>query len=298
MFERLFKKFTTSQPKSSVLTSNLDAQHQIQYSTVQSPTAITTVDVPESQSCVLAQADKDCTQLPSGTHELHPDTFEQTRPLHYFYVRDNSKSEGDWSLDYTDHHHVKLSLTGTYSIKIDSPQRLMQFCLKGAQFHNDHDFSQWISQCIATILKAQRVPVEDIHAENVRFTNYLRDALALALRPRGLALHALSLNILKPEHEKATSNQAKTTDSDSQSEKVETAEHQENAPSVEQVIIHQEQKPEKLFYYVRNGQQHGPFSHADIEQKLADGVLSKRDLLWQKGLTTWKPIAEFPEFQS
>lgn len=299
MFERLFKKFATSRPKSSVLTSNLDAQYQIQHSIINSSANITTVDVPEAQACALVQADCDGLLLHSGTHDLNQDIFDPAKPLHYFYLRENSKCDGEWSFDYTDHHHVKLSLTGTYSIKIDSPQRLVQFCTKADQFQDDRDFSLWISQSIATILKTQRVPAEDIHAENIRFTNYLRDALALALRPKGLALHALSLNILKPEHEKVTSDQVKTTDSDIQPEKAEaTAEYQESTSSVEQVIVHQEPKPKKLFYYVRNGRQHGPFSHAEIEQKLAEGVLSKRDLLWQKGLTNWKPIAEFSEFQA
>lgn len=296
MFERLFKKISTAQPKSNLLKSPLEDQRQIQKGITNSPADITAVDVPASQLCILLQADGVDTLLHSGTHEIDLEHFDQAKPLHYVYLREDGLCKDEWSFDYIDHHQVELSLSGTYSIKMSSPQRLSQFCLKLDQFNDERDFSKWISQSIATILKTQRVPAEDIHAENIRFTNYLRDALALALRPKGLGLQSLSLNIIKPEQEDAIQDQPDTSAIEDASEDTET--HTPPSPAVEQIIIHQETKPKKQFYYVRNGQQHGPFSRSEIEQKLADGVLNKRDLLWQKGLANWKTISEFPEFQS
>lgn len=303
MFDRLFKKFTTSEPKPQVLKSSLDEQRQVQHRIAAPPVTVTAVDVPPAQSCVLIQQDGESATLHSGTHELQPGTLDPAKALHYLYLRDSALCEGEWAFDYTDHHQAALSLSGHYSVSVSSAQRLAQSCLKAEHFADERDFSPWMSQSIAAILKTQRVPAADIRAENLRFTNYLRDALALALRPKGLALQALSLSITKPELSAQTTpshaeqpHTPRAEDAPKDRQSVPETTQEQDADTVEQVIVHRATQPEKLFYYVRNGQQHGPFSRNDIEEKLADSTLHKRDLLWQKGLTTWKPIADFDEF--
>ncbi|MDR0534426.1 MAG: DUF4190 domain-containing protein [Verrucomicrobiales bacterium] len=45
----------------------------------------------------------------------------------------------------------------------------------------------------------------------------------------------------------------------------------------------------------KNGQKLGPFSVAEIKQKLANGEISKFDLAWHEGLAEWKPLGFLQE---
>ena len=50
------------------------------------------------------------------------------------------------------------------------------------------------------------------------------------------------------------------------------------------------------FYIAHNGQQHGPFSEAQVRASLDNGTLSVTDLAWHEGASAWQSISSFPSF--
>ena len=50
------------------------------------------------------------------------------------------------------------------------------------------------------------------------------------------------------------------------------------------------------YYLVENGATIGPFTFADINQRLADGRTRREDLIWKPGLPEWVRIDSLPEF--
>jgi hypothetical protein len=52
------------------------------------------------------------------------------------------------------------------------------------------------------------------------------------------------------------------------------------------------------WYLSRNGEQHGPFSDADLANFAALGQLQTNDLVWREGFSNWRPARTiFPESQ-
>jgi hypothetical protein len=50
------------------------------------------------------------------------------------------------------------------------------------------------------------------------------------------------------------------------------------------------------WYLSRNGQQHGPFSDADVANFARLGQLQVNDLIWREGFASWRPaLTIFPE---
>jgi hypothetical protein len=50
------------------------------------------------------------------------------------------------------------------------------------------------------------------------------------------------------------------------------------------------------WYLSRNGQQHGPFSDADVANFARLGQLQVNDLIWREGFANWRPaLTIFPE---
>jgi uncharacterized protein DUF4339 len=50
------------------------------------------------------------------------------------------------------------------------------------------------------------------------------------------------------------------------------------------------------WYLSRNGQQHGPFSDADVANFARLGQLQGNDLIWREGFASWRPaLTIFPE---
>jgi hypothetical protein len=50
------------------------------------------------------------------------------------------------------------------------------------------------------------------------------------------------------------------------------------------------------WYLSRNGQQHGPFSDADVANFARLGQLQPNDLIWREGFANWRPaLTIFPE---
>jgi len=50
------------------------------------------------------------------------------------------------------------------------------------------------------------------------------------------------------------------------------------------------------WYLSRNGQQHGPFSDADVANFARLGQLQANDLIWREGFANWRPaLTIFPE---
>src|SRR3954465_12502730 len=47
-------------------------------------------------------------------------------------------------------------------------------------------------------------------------------------------------------------------------------------------------------YVGKNGQQLGPFSLEEVNQKLADGSFSATDLGWYEGAAGWAPLSSVP----
>ena len=54
--------------------------------------------------------------------------------------------------------------------------------------------------------------------------------------------------------------------------------------------------PSAQYYYNDGGKQAGPFSAADIQQKLASGLLTPDTLIWKSGTPSWVAVKTLPEF--
>lgn len=307
MIRKLFNKITSTkepQPLTSPLKETQQAIHQL----ISDPARIRTVDIPQGQHAALYQANHGAKLYPAGSHPLAEDTLKRDEPLHAVFLRSGGACKGRWSLNHQDHEHIPLALSGEYTLLIESPQRLAQACISMDTFNDDGDFGQWLADSIAHILKTQRIPARDINAENERFAGFLRDALTLSLRPRGLALKDLSLDIHSVD--KHANAPRQTTASEVSAAQQPTAQEKqpqqetdptkasttEAAENVTHLVIARGKQPEKLYYYVRNGVQLGPFARDDIQQKIQQGDIRKHDLLWQKGMTSWKQAADFNDF--
>lgn len=49
------------------------------------------------------------------------------------------------------------------------------------------------------------------------------------------------------------------------------------------------------WYYSKNGQQLGPVAQQQLEQMVAQGVVTAADLVWQEGMAEWSPAGQvFP----
>lgn len=46
------------------------------------------------------------------------------------------------------------------------------------------------------------------------------------------------------------------------------------------------------YYISRGGQQHGPYSMADLQNMLAHGQIDPNDLAWGEGLPAWTPVSQ------
>lgn len=55
---------------------------------------------------------------------------------------------------------------------------------------------------------------------------------------------------------------------------------------------------DKAWYLLREGNNFGPFSVLDVVHMLQEKTLFEFDFIWQKGMATWKRIAEIPEFNA
>ncbi len=51
------------------------------------------------------------------------------------------------------------------------------------------------------------------------------------------------------------------------------------------------------WYYSKNGTQFGPVAEEELSGKIASGEVSGADLIWQEGMTDWKPASQVPAFQ-
>ncbi len=47
-----------------------------------------------------------------------------------------------------------------------------------------------------------------------------------------------------------------------------------------------------LIYIQRTGENHGPYTRATVEQYIAEGSVSARDLAWHEGIESWLPLEE------
>lgn len=46
------------------------------------------------------------------------------------------------------------------------------------------------------------------------------------------------------------------------------------------------------YYISRSGQQHGPYTMADLQNMLAQGQIEPNDLAWGEGLSAWTPVSQ------
>lgn len=258
--------------------SPLSSDRQAEYIIVTAPAHIAELDIPSAQSVIVWQRDKKNAQIyASGKHTLKSRHLDPAQPLNLIYFREHAACHGQWTLNYQDHEQQNLALSGNYNIQIGHIARLAQACLNAAQFKDDRDFGQWLASSIAHILTTQRIPARDIHAENERFAAFLRDALTLALRPKGLILKDLSLDI-----------------------KTQSAAHEtapESKADVAHIVIAKATRPKKYYYCVRNGEQLGPYSQQDLQIRINNGKLKKTDLIWRKGMASWQKADEISELE-
>lgn len=68
------------------------------------------------------------------------------------------------------------------------------------------------------------------------------------------------------------------------------------APPKEASISQIKPHLEKAWYLLKEGNNFGPFSVVDVVHMLQEKTLFEFDFIWQKGMQTWKRIAEVPEF--
>ena len=54
----------------------------------------------------------------------------------------------------------------------------------------------------------------------------------------------------------------------------------------------------KIWYYVRDGVQHGPVDSNEIHAMLTSGMMQTSDLIWRDGMEEWTPLKNHPEWQS
>ena len=54
----------------------------------------------------------------------------------------------------------------------------------------------------------------------------------------------------------------------------------------------------KIWYYVRDGVQHGPVDSHEIHAMLTSGMMQTSDLIWRDGMEEWEPLKNHPEWQS
>lgn len=46
-----------------------------------------------------------------------------------------------------------------------------------------------------------------------------------------------------------------------------------------------------MFYIAKNGQQTGPFSEAEVRQRIQAGGIALTDLCWKEGMANWQPVS-------
>ncbi len=51
------------------------------------------------------------------------------------------------------------------------------------------------------------------------------------------------------------------------------------------------------YYLAINGERHGPFTTNQIEQKIVNGEINVKTLIWKKGLKQWTQIGEMDDFK-
>lgn len=238
--------------------------------------------VPQGQCAALQQGADNARFYPAGEHRLDDITLNQAKLL---FVREHGSYRCTWHLDYQDHHQQRLALSGAGALAIERSDHLASSCLADEAFHDDRRFGDWLSEAIAHILHSQRIPCHDIHAENTRFAHFLRDALMLYFRPRGLMLEDLSLDIGVVADDTAAREDDDTTPAVATSP----------APSTHMVIA-EKSAPEKLFYRVYHGEQQGPLSMTEVQALIDSGALRGSDLLWHKGLSAWRAANTFDGF--
>lgn len=51
------------------------------------------------------------------------------------------------------------------------------------------------------------------------------------------------------------------------------------------------------WYYSKNGTQLGPVAEEELSAKMQSGEVGASDLIWQEGMSDWKPASQVPTFQ-
>ena len=52
-----------------------------------------------------------------------------------------------------------------------------------------------------------------------------------------------------------------------------------------------------MWFYGKNGEQHGPIEADDIRNRLRSGELSNETLVWREGMSQWSPLGEILELR-
>lgn len=52
------------------------------------------------------------------------------------------------------------------------------------------------------------------------------------------------------------------------------------------------------WYYVKNGERHGPVLADDVRRMAHEGQLTAEDIVWSEGMTNWMPLGNVPELLS
>ena len=55
--------------------------------------------------------------------------------------------------------------------------------------------------------------------------------------------------------------------------------------------------PVMSWYYSKNGMQLGPVGEEELREKSRSGEVSATDLIWEEGMSDWKPLGQVEKFQ-
>ena len=239
----------------------------------------------------------------AGDYPLDPDNIPQTETADILYLNTAATARRPWQSAYQpSQRRLDQPLTGQYTLSIHDPETVCRTIIENQTLELDDDYlDQIISYTIDQSLIHEQVSADDIDYQTEALQNFLKARLRPQLAQLGLTLHDLRIARRTPSAPPQSTHPARpAAASATPAYARENTETTAPAPPAITTAKNDAPRPplgqDKIFYRVHHGQQIGPLSAIDVQKLIDEGQILMKDLLWQKGMTTWLPADAFNLF--
>lgn len=243
--------------------------------------------VPKDQMAFLLQKKQSSHLFIGGEHVIHKtdlQLFHHQQPLYLINFRCHTPSRNVWHYPrYTlPEAALTLALEGNYEFTITAPAAFCEFFRDLSYLSGMDAINDFIARAVVDILRAQKVPAEDIKKHAVGLGQFLTESLMRTLNAQGIQINALTIAA------EETAPLPLSAEPSAHSPEKNAVKKNEPAP-----VHHASSSTlptRREFFRVQNGEQIGPFSMAELEAGLNNGSIDERDLIWKKGMRQWLPV--------